>query len=301
MKLRLTFSLLILSACLCFCHSRESAHAAPDTKVKASDSDPAESYDLTKVVNRWELPATLKEVSGNTWVDANHLLVIEDLHPHLYLLRLDNGKGIIEKDIPFAADKKRKFDIEDVTRVNNTAYALWSHGTIYKIDDWQTTPKVQELPTFLTKENNTEGICYDPESGNLLVACKNESDAQDEKKSTRAVYSFDTRSNQLLQEPFLLIHKKDFEKAEGEKIDFYPSAIAVHPKTHDIYILSTKGTKCLAQYGRNGKLKNFQYLDKAELPQPEGICFSPEGTMYISSEGRHGEPAVVCQFAYQQR
>ena len=43
----------------------------------------------------------------------------------------------------------------------------------------------------------------------------------------------------------MLIHKKDFKKETGEKLDFFPSAIAVHPVTHDVYILSTKDTKCM--------------------------------------------------------
>ena len=229
------------------------------------------------------------------------MLVIEDLHPNLYLLRLDDNTVAIEKKIPFKEDKTdKKFDVEDVTIVNNTVYALWSHGAVFKVTDWLGKPASQEIKTFLSKENNTEGICYDPVSHNLLIACKNESDVDDEKKSTRAIYEYDVSGDTLKENPFMLIHKKDFKKETGEKLDFYPSAIAVHPVTHNIYILSTKDTKCMAVFSHDGKLISFEFIDKDLLLQPEGICFAPDGTLYISTEGKKGVPAYLCQYNFQK-
>lgn len=268
-----------------------------DTSQTSTNKGETFTYDLNKPQKKYELPQELFEISGNTWVDKNHLLIIEDLHPNLYLIRLENNKGVIEKKVPFKDDPtNKKFDVEDVTLVNNTAYALWSHGTIFKVTDWQTNPKTTDIKTFLSKENNTEGICYDPVSHNLLVACKNESDIEDEKKSTRAIYQFDLAADTLETEPFMLIHKKDFKKETGEKLEFFPSAIAVHPVTHDIYILSTKDTKCMAVFTHEGKLKSFEFIDKDLLPQPEGICFAPDGSLYISTEGKKGELGYIFEF-----
>ena len=98
----------------------------------------------------------------------------------------------------------------------------------------------------------------------------------------------------------MLINKSDFENVAGEKIDFYPAAIAVHPVTHDIFIISTKDTKCIAQFTHDGKLKAFDYLDKEMLPQPEGICFDTKGNLYISTEARHGKPPYVYEFAVKK-
>jgi uncharacterized protein YjiK len=281
-----------LSCSLYYCGSKAggTAHAAPGRATTA-----AGSYDLSKPAKTWNLPAELKEVSGNSWISNSRLLLIEDLHPNLYIIGL-NGKGTIEKTIPFGDTAVQKFDIEDVALDGNIAYALWSHGVIYKIDNWQKTPRVTQLSTGLNKKNNTEGLCVDPVSHNLLVACKNKSGDEDAKKSDRAVYMFNTSSGKLNDEPFLLIKEKDFKKQENEKLDFFPSALAVHPLTHDIYILSTKETKGLAQFSYDGKLKNFQFIDKELMAQPEGICFSPEGILYITTEGRNGQPAKVLQF-----
>jgi uncharacterized protein YjiK len=255
------------------------------------------NYDLNKPEIKWTLPPDMKEISGITWIDNQHLLAIEDLHPNLYLFKLGD-QATIEKVIPFAPERDKKFDIEDVTIADGVVYALWSHGKIFKIANWNSKPQTTEIKTFLTKENNTEGICYDPVSHQLLVACKNESDVEDEKKSTRAIYSFNLKTDQLNEDPFLLIHKKDFKAAEGEKLDFYPSAVAVHPLNHNIYVLSTRGTKCLAEYTHDGKLTGFEFIDPNEMIQPEGLCFAPDGTLYISTEGKHGTPPVLYRFHY---
>ncbi|MEO8569484.1 MAG: SdiA-regulated domain-containing protein, partial [Ginsengibacter sp.] len=248
-------------------------------------TDKQYNYELNKPGHTWKLPEQLIEVSGNAWVDNDHLILIEDMHTVLYLIKLDDKNATLEKTIQFKEEDRDKFDIEDVTIVNDVVYALWSHGTLFKISNWRNKPQVDEIKTFLKKENNTEGLCYDPVTNKLLLACKDDSGVPDEKKSTRAVYDFDMANSTLNNKPFLLIHKSDFEKVADEKLEFNPSAIAVHPVTHDIYLLSTKDNKCMAVFSREGKLKDFQFIDKDLMPQPEGMCFSPDGKLYISSEG----------------
>jgi uncharacterized protein YjiK len=254
------------------------------------------SYDLKTPNHSWRLPDPLVEVSGNTWVDKDHLILIEDLNPNLYLVKMGEKEATLEKTIPFADPKKDKTDIEDVAYVNNTVYALWSHGVLFKITGWNDKPQVEKIKTFLSKDNNTEGLCYDPVTRQLLVACKDYSNLPNEKKSTRAVYPFDMTSNKLLETPFLIIHKKDFGSENDQKVDFFPSAIAIHPVSHDIYLLSTRENKCMAVYSHNGKFKTIQFIDKELMPQPEGICFSPEGKLYISSEGKKGAPGNLFEF-----
>jgi Uncharacterized protein conserved in bacteria len=270
------------------------AKSSIDSSVKKGVS--GFNYDLKNPTQSWQLPSALVEVSGNTWVDKNHFILIEDLHPNLYLIKLDSKKALLEKEIPFQKNEKDKFDIEDVTLVDDVVYALWSHGVLFKISNWRSAPDVQKISTFLSKKNNAEGLCYDPVTKKLLIANKDDSGLKDEKKSSKAVYSFDMALQKLDTSPFLVIKEKNFETMVGNKIKFNPSAIAVHPETNDIYILSTRDTKCMAVFSRDGKLKSFQLIDEDLMPQPEGICFSPEGVLYISSEGKKGEPGNLFQF-----
>lgn len=258
--------------------------------VSEKTVEPSNKYDLKNPDHSWELQKDLNEVSGNTWVDKDHLIVIEDLDGKLFLLKISNKDATVEKTVTFHKSKG-KFDIEDVTMVGNTVYALWSHGVLFKINHWDSNdPDIEKMPTSLSKHNNTEGLCYDPVTKNLLVACKDDSGIPGEKKSTKAVYEFSMQSKMLYRKPFLVIHKDDFKKLAGDALHFNPSAIAIHPQSHNIYLLSTKDNKCMAVYNREGKLINFQRIDKDLMPQPEGICFSPDGKLYISSEGnKHGK------------
>lgn len=263
-----------------------------------NDKNPSSAfnYDLKNPNHTWRLPAQLVEVSGNTWIDKDHLILIEDLHPNLYYVKIDDKNATLEKTVPFATEDKEKFDIEDVTYVNNVVYALWSHGVLFKITNWNGQPQVEKIKTPLKKENNTEGLCYDPVTKQLLIACKDDPGVADEKKSTKAVYSFDMSTEKVSDQPFMLIQKKDFERVINEKLSFNPSAIAIHPVTHDIYILTTRDNKGMAVYSHDGSIKSFQFIDKDLMPQPEGICFSPEGKLYLSSEGKKGEPGNLFEF-----
>ena len=294
------FLLLIAGFTACTNNAGPGKETVPDkttdTTLAAKNNSGPGTFDLAKPTHTWRLPDQLVEVSGNSWVDANHLVLIEDLHPALYLIKLDDKNATLEKTIPFAETEKEKVDIEDVTIADNVVYALWSHGVLFKISGWQSSPKVDKIKTGLTKENNTEGLCYDPVNKTLLIACKDDAGISDEKKSARAVYQFDMNKETLLQPPYMVIHAKDFEKVTSEKLDFNPSAIAVHPAMHDIYILTTKDNKGMAIFSHDGVLKSYQSIDKELMPQPEGICFSPDGKLYISSEGKKGEPGNLFEF-----
>lgn len=255
------------------------------------------NYDLKKPDHSWALPKGLVEVSGNTWLDKDHLILIEDIHPLLYLVKTGDSKNaVLEKTISFEETTKNKFDIEDVTMVGDVVYALWSHGTIFQIKNWNKKAEVQQLATSLSSHNNLEGICFDPVTKNLLIACKDKSGIKDAGKHTKAVYAFNLSTGKLEPKPFLVIHSEDFKKLANNKISFNPSAIAVHPVTHDIYLLSTRDNKCMAVYNRNGQLISFQAVDQNLMPQPEGICFSPDGILFISSEGKKGEPGNLFEF-----
>ena len=53
----------------------------------------------------------------------------------------------------------------------------------------------------------------------------------------------------------------------------------------------------MAVFSHDGSLKNFQLIDRNILLQPEGICFAPDGTLYISTEGKPGGSGFI--YAYK--
>ena len=292
------YSFILSMLFICSCKSNVGKQASPSKETGNADTALAGKtvfyYDLKKPTHRWVLPAGLVEVSGNVWIDKDHLILIEDLHPNLYFVRFDNTTATLEKTIPFIETDKEKVDIEDVTIVGNVVYALWSHGALYKITDWQNKPTVEKIKTGLSKTNNTEGVCFDPVTKQLLIACKDSSGTGED--SAKAVYAFNIEQAQLSEKPFMLLHPRDFRSITGDALSFNPSSIAVHPITHDIYMLTTRDNKGMAIFSHDGILKSYQTIDKEMMEQPEGICFNPQGKLIISSQGKKGDPGNLFEF-----
>lgn len=288
------FALFIIASCQNNTQENKSTPVKTENTGSTSESKTGYSYELKNPTHSWVLPAELVEVSGNTWLDKNHLILIEDLKPNLYYVKFDDKTATLEKTVPFAETEKDKVDIEDVTIVDNVVYALWSHGALFKITDWQNKPQVEKIKTGLKKDNNTEGLCFDPVTKQLLIACKDDGGTGEE--SAKAVYSFNMEKSQLSEKPFMVIHPKDFKSLTGNDLSFNPSAIAVHPTTHDIYILTTRDNKGMAVFTHDGVLKSYQTIDKELMEQPEGICFNPQGKLIISSQGKKGDPGNLFEF-----
>jgi len=288
--------LFLLSSC-----DEKADNKKKETKEEVKNTPLQQTnYDLLHPAGKWVLSDSLAEISGIAFLKNDKLLAIEDIRPILYEIILNDTAGMIKNKIEFREADKEKFDFEDLAVARDTVYALWSHGAIFKIVKQKKGVTSERTKTWLKKDNNTEGLAYDPISGNLLVACKDDAGLEDVKKTTRAVYEFDTKADSLKPDPFMLINKSDFENVAGEKIDFYPAAITVHPVSHDIFIISTKDTKCVAQFTHDGKLKAFDYLEKEMLPQPEGICFDTKGNLYISTQAKHGKPAYIYEFTVKK-
>ena len=89
-----------------------------------------------------------------------------------------------------------------------------------------------------------------------------------------------------------MLEKKDLNKKRH--IPFKPSGLAVHPKTGFTFVIGTVG-KMMVILDKDGELHDLIPLDPKIFLQPEGICFSPNGDLYISSEGR-GQDGYILKF-----
>ena len=208
--------------------------------------------------------------------------------------------GKIENEIDFG----KNADYEGIEIVGDIIYVVKSNGNIYPYD-LKKEKDGEVIKTPLRQENDIEGLGYDSKSNRLLLACKGSPNLEEHEKlkKTKTVYAYDLNGEQFIEEPVLLIKddeleemvkaqygntglsKKKLEKLEKRAEDISPSAIAVHPGSGHYYVLSTVG-KVMAVYGKNKKLREVLMLDEDIHAQPEGICFAPDGTMYVSNEGR---------------
>jgi hypothetical protein len=74
--------------------------------------------------------------------------------------------------------------------------------------------------------------------------------------------------------------------------NFMPSCIAVHPKTDEVYVVSSIDHS-LAVYEKSGKLINFVRLNKTLFIKPERILFLQNGDLVITNEGQQGKTSLL--------
>ncbi|MDQ7917678.1 SdiA-regulated domain-containing protein [Mesonia sp. MT50] len=241
-----------------------------------------------QILQQWELPKDLVEISGISWLGNQKIACVQDEEGIIYIYNLKTAK--IEKTIEFGD----KDDFEAITIFNENAYALRSDGTIFEVKNYNNSDfKTRKYDTFMEGKNNTESLALDVKNNRLLMAAK---DRDPFSKKSKGIYAFNLETKKLQKKPVYHLNFEDeiFDKVRKKKIKktFSPSEIAVHPQTQEIYVLEGKKPKLLI-LNPDGSPKRLIELDKEEFRQPEGMTFAPNGDLYISNEGKKENATIL--------
>ena len=227
------------------------------------------------------LPAELQEISGLTLLPTGRLGAVEDETGTIY--EIDPRTGDVLTRESFAG----RGDYEGVELTPDAIWVLRSDGDLYRTrQDAGGAVESEKFETHLGSRNDTEGLGYDAARNRLLVACKE--DPGDDLKGVRAVYAFDLETLTLSPRPVVTL---DRSRVDGDDL-FKPSALAVHPTTGQIYVLSSV-RKALAVVEPDGTLGAVIALPPTLYPQPEGIAFAADGTLFIANEGPVGAGSLL--------
>jgi len=252
------------------------------------------------------LPDTLREISGLTNIDESTVACIQDENGILFIYDIIQNK--IKKQYSFNIDG----DYEGITLVGKSMYILKSDGVLFEISDY--TNEAFELKSYNTgiPADNNEGLCFDAEKNRLLIACKSKLGKGPELKDKRAIYAFDLRSKKLSSEPVFNFDVAEIKKFAREKelnlpekakkkgtepiIKFFSSAIAIHPITKKLYLLSA-ADHMLFIFDENGKIEHLEQLNPNVFNKSEGITFLNNGDMLITNEAQKMKPTLL-RFKY---
>jgi uncharacterized protein YjiK len=190
-------------------------------------------------------------------------------------------------------------DYEGIAVVDTMMYVINSKGKLYRLRDFKGPKlKVKKYKTDLSEANDVEGLCYDKANNRLLISCKGEAGIDKKVKKSKAIYAFDLETKKLSKKPVFIIKKDVLKELTGHKEKLGPSGIEVHPITAEIYVINHVG-KLLLVLSPDGVIKKAIPLNQTLYRQPEGITFSPNGTMYISNEAAYREASIM-RFIYNQ-
>lgn len=258
----------------------------------------AKDFDTShvKIIEKWDLPRDLEEVSGIAYAENDKIVCIQDEDGIIFIYNLNSRQ--VEHQVKFAEDG----DYEGVALKGKKAFVVRSDGRIFQISDYESDkPEVQIFKTGLKDQNNVEGLCYDSKHDRLLLATKNI--GIHNHSGYKGVYAFYLKTNSFEEEP---VYKLKFDnplfkdlRSFGKASVFRPSEISINPKTGDIYILDAEVPKLLI-LDENFKIKKLYHLNLQDFPQVEGLTFSPDGKTYISNE-TVWNPANILQVKIEEK
>jgi hypothetical protein len=279
-------------------------------KKKSVDSISGIGYSLSAPDRVYALPEALQEISGITEIDSSEIACVQDEFETVFIYDLNSARIIRRIDGGY------KGDYEGIARVDSTIYILRSDGELTEFKNFNSDKFLRTTYTTGIPYKDAEGLCYDPNTGNLLITPKETPRKGSGDMDKRFVYGFSLTSKKLIQEPvftfdlsvidsFALANdisvpfkdKKQGKKKEPD-IKFLISAIAIHPITGDLYLLSSVDKLLFMLNMKSGKIEFMEGLKPDLFKQPEGITFMNNGDMYISNEGQK-RSATLLWFKYK--
>jgi uncharacterized protein YjiK len=277
------FCFFIITICITFIPTgcTERSHGSP------------EGYNL-RHAKSFQLGKELVEISGIFYnADDTSLLAISDNKEKIYQINLKTKKL---KD--YTGKFAGKFDYEDIVKVKDSSYVLISNGTILAVPknakDSSTTVRYR---FWSQAKNDFETLYHDPSANALIMICKSCEHEKGEELRTAYKFNLSTRSFDS-SEYYTISIDSVKARIKNDDANFKPSAAAIHPIEKRLYILASAG-QLLVITDLKGIVLQAYRLHPDRHPQAEGIAFAPDGTMFISNEGKYGK-ATLQIFAYKK-
>lgn len=243
------------------------------------------------ILRKWEMPKELDEISGITWVGENQIACVQDEEGIIFIYNLLSNT--VEKKVNFS----KAGDYEGIAVVDSTAFVLRSDGELFEVINYMSDNfEVKTHNTPFSGKNNMESLTIDRKNNRLLLMPK---DRDLKNTDFLGIYAFNLDTKKVEENPVISVKQNDpiFKNKkmddDGEaKNAINPADIAINPVDGNFYILEGKKPQLLI-VDPKGKTVKLHNLIQDTFNQPEGIIFSPEGTMYISNEGKNGTANIM--------
>ncbi len=265
----------------------------------------AAPYDLTAAPSwRTELPAELAEISGIAFTPDGRLFAHGDEEATLWELDLRSGQPRKHFSVAAAVDQaseKRNNDapagivngdFEDLAIVGERFFLITSAGRLYEFQEGGDGERVPHtvVRTGLDGRCELEGMSYEAKSSGLLLLCKQNLPKKSAPEQI-LIYSWSIDDEHLSPEPRVQVEYPTFGGDGGSK-RFNGSAMAFVPGTETLMLVAGP-QRAFAEITTDGAIATAGSLDPTLHRQPEGLAFSPDGTLLIADEAVGGEATLT--------
>ena len=246
------------------------------------------------------LPMGIQPFSDVALLDSTHLIGLNQEQGSLYMYNMEDQT--VAPFLPWDLGSK----ICNVSNLDSTLVLVDDAKHIHFLQ----APYDSTNLTTLSLENEqfeATSVCLHKETNRLFLISSNQERV--EGYSSSSVYAYNLNQHKLNPQPLFTISGEDVEAFAIqnnlivpssnlsimddtlESINFTPSAIAVHPKTNEIYVLSSVD-HTLVVLDQFGKVVNFTTLDKTTFSNPSAMTFRPNGDLLITN-GNLMNPTVI--------
>ena len=248
-------------------------------------------FDLEHANSIQQLPMGNAPLTHLSMIDSVNYVCIQSQTGNVVLYNIDSNR--VSSPLNFGLLKP----FRDVIVVDSSLFLFDDDMSVYR-----SHAPFDSMSTVKLVDGNTDfksgGICLHAITHRLFII--KDVPLNDTENSKRAVYTYNLNKTQFIEEPLFTFDVEDldaFAEKNNVKIGFFkqdefgdtihglsfiPTAIAVHPKTNEIYILSSVD-KTIAVFNQFGELVNMAVLTDRAFSNPSGMTFNALGDLFISN------------------
>lgn len=257
-------------------------------------------FDLQHPNSVQTLPMGIQPFSDITLFDSTHLIGLDEKNGSLFMYDM-----VANSVSPFLSwDLGAK--ICNISTMDSTLLLVDDAKHIHFLYSPYDEASLKTL-NLDNEQFEATSVCIHQESHRLFLMTSNEE--RTEGYSSSSVYAYNLNQQKLNAQPLFSISGEDIEAFAIqnkliaphsdlsiiddtlESMNFTPSAIAVHPKTNEIYVLS-RGDHSLVVFNQFGEIVNFTSLDKTTFSNPSAMTFKKNGDLVIT-DGNMMNPTVI--------
>ncbi len=267
---------------------------------KATDFIKEDGYfDLGHPESITSLPLGVKPFTDFTMMDSTHLVCVDEEIGGVLLYDISSNKS--QGYLPTGIDSK----IIEVSKIDSTIILVDEKMDVhFLLPPYDST----SITTATINEGSwiSLGMCLHESTKRLffITEVENENDTK-----SYMLYDYNINHRKLNESPLFEIRPLEIElfainnnlilpenklSIEGDTVSgfsFVPDVMAVHPKTNEIYVLSSQD-KSLAVFNQFGQIVNYTVLNQEIFTSPKAMTFHPCGDLFLTNSDLMN-PSVV--------
>lgn len=256
-------------------------------------------FDLVHPESITNLPMGVNAFTDFVMMDSTHLICLDDQIGGVLVYDLISNQS--QGYLPTGIDSK----ITEVTKIDSTIILVDENMDLHFLNPPYDSTSIN-TESLREKSWISSGMCLHQQTKRLFFVA--ESDIENEVQNY-LIYTFNLNQRKLNERPLFEIKSEEIElfaisnniPLPANRLDengdtlrdfsFIPDVIAVHPKTNEIYVLSSVD-RSLAVFNQFGQVVNFTTLNESLFSQPKAMTFFPNGDLLLTNSDLKN-PSVV--------